>query len=63
MGKQELEGQLNLFGNDPYQPKKAKASEEQVELSTEAEEFLSVGRKKKETPAKQHPAEQRPADS
>ena len=62
MGKQELEGQLNLFGNDPYQPKKAKASEEQVELSTEAEEFLSVGRKKKETPAKQHPAEQHPAE-
>lgn len=50
MGKNDLDGQLNLFGSDPYQPKKAKANEEQVELSTEAEEFLSVGRRKKKAP-------------
>ena len=61
MGKNDLDGQLNLFGSDPYQPKKAKANEEQVELSTEAEEFLSVGRRKKkapeEAPTKEAPTE------
>ena len=58
MGKNDLDGQLNLFGNDPYQPKKAKASEEQVELSTEAEEFLSVGRRKKKTAEEKKPVEE-----
>ncbi|MBQ6441271.1 MAG: hypothetical protein IJJ13_01590 [Lachnospiraceae bacterium] len=62
MGKHDLDGQLNLFGNDPYQPKKAKASEEQVELSTEAEEFLSVGRKKKKAPEEPHPVEEVPPE-
>lgn len=64
MGKNDLDGQLNLFGNDPYQPKKAKASEEQVELSTEAEEFLSVGRRKKKTPpqAEEPKSEEKKAD-
>ncbi len=39
---------MNLFGSEPYQPKKAGNGEEhQVELDTEAEEFLSVGRRKK----------------
>ncbi len=57
VGKNDLDGQLNLFGNDPYQPKKAKASEEQVELSTEAEEFLAVGRRKKKTAEGPQPAE------
>ena len=48
MKSKEIEGQINLFGNEPYQPKKAKPSEEpRVELDTEAEEFFSVGRKKK----------------
>lgn len=56
MGKNDLDGQLNLFGNDPYQPKKAKASEEQVELSTEAEEFLAVGRRKKKSAEEKQPA-------
>ncbi len=59
MGKNYLDGQLNLFGSDPYQPKKAKANEEQVELSTEAEEFLSVGRRKKKAP-EEKPQEEKP---
>lgn len=59
MGKNDLDGQLNLFGSDPYQPKKAKANEEQVELSTEAEEFLSVGRRKKKAP-EEKPQEEEP---
>ena len=59
MGKNDLDGQLNLFGSDPYQPKKAKANEEQVELSTEAEEFLSVGRRKKKAP-EEKPQEEKP---
>lgn len=48
MKSKEIEGQINLFGNEPYQPKKAKPREEpKVELDTEAEEFFSVGRKRK----------------
>lgn len=61
MGKNDLDGQLNLFGSDPYQPKKAKANEEQVELSTEAEEFLSVGRRKKKAP-EEKPQEEKPQE-
>jgi len=48
MKSKEIEGQMNLFGNEPYQPKKAVVKEAApVVLDTEAEEFLSVGRKRK----------------
>lgn len=48
MRSKELDGQLNLFGSEPYQPKKAGSVEKHpVELDMEAEEFLSVGRRKK----------------
>lgn len=65
MRSKELDGQMNLFGSEPYQPKKAGNGEEhQVELDTEAEEFLSVGRRKKrnEKPAEkpQETAKQEP---
>ncbi len=51
MKGKELEGQMNLFGSEPYQPKKAEGAEKpEVELDTEMEEFLSVGRKKKKKP-------------
>ena len=49
MRSKELDGQMNLFGSEPYRPKKAGNEEEhRVELDTEAEEFLSVGRRKKQ---------------
>lgn len=61
MKAKDMEGQLNLFGSEPYQPKMASADEEKaVELSTEAEEFLSVGRRKKKEEAPAPEAVQEP---
>lgn len=57
MKKQELDGQLNLFGSAPYQPKKAEGGETpEVMLDTEAEEFLSVGRRRKSQKKSAEPA-------
>lgn len=56
MKSQDMDGQLNLFGGEPYRPKPADSAEERrVELDTEAEEFLSVGRRKKKVLAEAEP--------
>lgn len=62
MKANDMEGQLNLFGGEPYQPKHAEKREERtVELDVEAEEFLSVGRRRKKPEPEPAAAPKKPA--
>ena len=47
MKAKDLEGQIDLFGMEPFKPKEATSEQgEDVVLDTELEDFLCVGKKK-----------------